>query len=948
MKDGLLKPDTFAEDRLLNQPPGVCIYIIMYNRFHNYVAKQLKEINENGKFTMTETRPEGWLPSQAVLDDILEKYAEKVTGKSRKHTISPSDWPRPKGWNPPPAIRDVILREFRSKAWEDAKAASPGLHPDDWDWEAPADLDAKLAKRYDEEWTKLMVQSTKADAFPSGWMPDQSEIKEELDEAWKNTAATKFDEDLFQTARLITCGMYIQISVHDYLRTLMRRHPVNTSWTLDPRLEMSIVNKETVSRGFGNQVTVEFNVMYRFHSPLSRRDEGWSRRFIQDGVKKMQSKGMLLEGALTPKDFESASIPVQIMKKMISGLNTRGPTTDQRSEAPWSPKTLRPERLLPDGKTWEFYDLKRDPVTGKFRDEDLVHEIVQSMQDPICQFGARNTPKFFRSIEILGIMQARSWEVSSLNEFREFFGLRRHATFEDINNDPKVVRSLRNLYEHPDMVELYPGIFCEGDGRCLDPGSSCPDGAGTALWRAVFSDAVTLVRSDRFYTLDWNTDTLTAWGMAEVTPDLNVFKGGVMARLFQRAFPGFFKADSIHLWNPFHTPAMNAVFAHQQGLLSTLEPISNLGVPEKDFEKIMGLRRNLYYQSENSIRGYLERQGLKHYADGLDKHDFIDLDSTRQKLRGAYRALPFFKRLMHDGGTDADKFVNKLKFKLLRNKVKMPPPKREPEPIAVSNYDTIRNTFLDKSKLHLFKNPGYTDESAIPEGPLREVLCERDSLRKICSEVLLEKATKETQAMFLSYFLSMAHEIRHREQLNLQKIDPKDPKAETHDHVKQIDIVRDYAIPVITRFVADVLGFGHLVRTREQLHRPWGENEIFEHMTNCQDWVTFNSDETRSYRRREKFRESIKMLMKLTEDGVADAQKVPFDSWRHNYHLVHGDSKHVEGLRRFGVELTQAVTAKMKERRDVKKPLEATAAVLLAFALDASHKSVAMVCHFVP
>ena len=31
-KLGLLKPDTFAEDRLLRQPPGVCIMLVMYNR----------------------------------------------------------------------------------------------------------------------------------------------------------------------------------------------------------------------------------------------------------------------------------------------------------------------------------------------------------------------------------------------------------------------------------------------------------------------------------------------------------------------------------------------------------------------------------------------------------------------------------------------------------------------------------------------------------------------------------------------------------------------------------------------------------------------------------------------------------------------------------------------------------------------------------------------------
>jgi hypothetical protein len=51
------------------------------------------------------------------------------------------------------------------------------------------------------------------------------------------------------------------------------------------------------------------------------------------------------------------------------------------------------------------------------------------------------------------------------------------------------------------MVELYPGLMCEGQGRCLDPGTSGPNGTGTALWSGVFCDAVTLVRSDRFYTL---------------------------------------------------------------------------------------------------------------------------------------------------------------------------------------------------------------------------------------------------------------------------------------------------------------------------------------------------------------------------------------------------------------------------------------------------------------
>ena len=51
MERGLLKPDSFAEERLLMQPPGVCAYLIMYNRFHNYVAEQLLSINENNRFS---------------------------------------------------------------------------------------------------------------------------------------------------------------------------------------------------------------------------------------------------------------------------------------------------------------------------------------------------------------------------------------------------------------------------------------------------------------------------------------------------------------------------------------------------------------------------------------------------------------------------------------------------------------------------------------------------------------------------------------------------------------------------------------------------------------------------------------------------------------------------------------------------------------------------------
>jgi hypothetical protein len=52
-KDGKLKSDTFAEPRILGQPPGVGALLVSFNRFHNYVVEQLAEINEGGRFTST-------------------------------------------------------------------------------------------------------------------------------------------------------------------------------------------------------------------------------------------------------------------------------------------------------------------------------------------------------------------------------------------------------------------------------------------------------------------------------------------------------------------------------------------------------------------------------------------------------------------------------------------------------------------------------------------------------------------------------------------------------------------------------------------------------------------------------------------------------------------------------------------------------------------------------
>lgn len=117
----------------------------------------------------------------------------------------------------------------------------------------------------------------------------------------------------------------------------------------------------------------------------------------------------------------------------------------------------------------------------------------------VGRFGANHVPDILKSVEILGIIQARRWQVGSLNEFRQFFQLKKYETFEEINPDPYVARTLKKLYGHPNQVEMYPGIFLEDAKPRMDPGMGLC--APYTVTRAVFSDAITLVRGDRFLTL---------------------------------------------------------------------------------------------------------------------------------------------------------------------------------------------------------------------------------------------------------------------------------------------------------------------------------------------------------------------------------------------------------------------------------------------------------------
>lgn len=88
-KDGLLKPDCFYEPRLMGFPPGVSVFLLCFNRFHNYVVTQLAQINEGGKFSVPDRKAllaavEMKLPpgsSKQTIDLAVEDQYQKLLKK---------------------------------------------------------------------------------------------------------------------------------------------------------------------------------------------------------------------------------------------------------------------------------------------------------------------------------------------------------------------------------------------------------------------------------------------------------------------------------------------------------------------------------------------------------------------------------------------------------------------------------------------------------------------------------------------------------------------------------------------------------------------------------------------------------------------------------------------------------------------------------------------------
>lgn len=599
MKEGKLKPDTFHERRLIGQPPGVNVMLVLYNRFHNYVADILLKINENGRFTLA-------CPPNASAED-------------------------------------------------------------------------------------------------------------------KARAVAKQDHDLFNTARLIVGGLYINISLHDYLRAITNTHHSNSDWTLDPRVDTGSVGDDGVPRGVGNQVSVEFNLLYRFHSCISKKDERWINNFFL---------------------------------KLFPGrtANDIGDVSDAEIGRAFA---LFDQSIPKDPSVRTFDGLERQE-NGTFRDKDLVRILKDAMEDPAGCFGARMVPKVLKIVEVLGIIQARKWQVASLNEFREFFGLKRYDTFSEINSNEEIASILEKLYSDPDMVELYPGLMIEDIKPARNTGCGiCPT---YSVGRAVLSDAVTLVRSDRFNTIDYTVANLTSWGYNEVQQDYKTLGGSMLYKLIQRGVPGWFPYNSIAIMQPMFTKATNEKISKELGTFGQY----TLDDPKPPAKPVV-------VTTSAAIKKVL--------------------DNPKQF------AVPWLKPLNSlIPGKDVSWFM------LAGDE----PHNREHRASFMKALGNIPN-------LH----------AAVPE-----------FINRVGTQLIQKESFKIKNGL------------------------------------DQIDLIRDVAIPLNTRLLADLFYFD--LRSDENPNGTLGTAELYGHLSNIRTWGVNNNDPGQAWNRRRRAQESAKVIIDTTRRLVDD------------------------------------------------------------------------------
>ena len=201
------------------------------------------------------------------------------------------------------------------------------------------------------------------------------------------------DERLFQVARNINTVLLLKIVVGDYVKHISS---IDFPFTVVP----GMAEKETWYRS--NWITMEFNLLYRWHSMVPDQLVINGKGYAPDAFK--VNSDLLL-------DYGVEAMLTSASKQLAGKIGLQN-----------TPAFFFEPMPLPDSATGEV---------------DM------------------------RSIQERTVEMGRNARLKGMNDYREAFGLDRLKSFEELTDDPDLRVKLEALYKDIDNVEWHTGIFAE-------------------------------------------------------------------------------------------------------------------------------------------------------------------------------------------------------------------------------------------------------------------------------------------------------------------------------------------------------------------------------------------------------------------------------------------------------------------------------------------------------
>ena len=176
--------------------------------------------------------------------------------------------------------------------------------------------------------------------------------------------------------------------------------------------------------------------------------------------------------------------------------------------------TMIPSEILLAGKPRSILDVMWD--TDVVINTGLAALFDEASNQRCNATGLFNTDPCLLSTEAKTIEMGRENKLASYNAYRKLCGYPKLETFQDISSKPEVAAALQGLYQKPDDVELYVGLFAED----VRENGILPTLMATMVAVDAFSQALTnpLLTKESF-----NSETFSEAGMAQIqsTKSLN-------------------------------------------------------------------------------------------------------------------------------------------------------------------------------------------------------------------------------------------------------------------------------------------------------------------------------------------------------------------------------------------------------------------------------------------